>query len=517
MRYLSALLVLFCSGLLLAQNQPPVISNVQVSISQDNILQLIYDLEDAENDPVEVSFRATKKNGWSFDFNTSNATGDIGAGILPGAGKQITWDCSDYAAAASDFRLQLVAADNQPFDLSAILAEVDSSRLYGDLTFLEGTRHRTADPAHLQATKDFIHQHFEARNLDIITQEYTFGNYQASNITGRIIGTENESAIYILGSHFDCVKEGPGADDNASGVAGMLEAMRILSKYGFKKSIRFIGFDLEEEQLNGSMKYTQSGLHPEETVAGMLDFEMIGYYTEVPNTQAMPTGFNLLFPEANSKLEADQFRGNFITNVGGGFSSELAEAFENAAAQHVPGLKVITLQPSFFVPDLSRSDHASFWLKNIPAIMLTDGAEFRNHNYHTANDTLGSLNFTFMHNVVQAAIATLADLAELQHVGTWWRDTDFISATEEATGCEWSVSPNPAHQFLQINWNDCFSDGVQAELTDLTGRVRLSAKTSLTGADQALVLDLSEVGKGLYFLRIMEKDGRQSVRKVFVY
>lgn len=508
------LLFLLNSLSLFAQNQPPVISNVQVAISGGNILNLTYDLEDAESDPVEITFRATEKGGLDFNFNTSNATGDVGTGILPGQGKQLTWDFSAYATAQPEFRLQLVAADFQPLDLPALLAQVDSTRLFGDLAFLEGIRHRTAGPVHLQEVKDFIKFHFEDNGLETELQAFTFGSYQAHNIIGRLIGTENEATVYILGGHFDSVSNSPGADDNASAVAGMLEAMRILSNYGFRKSIRFIGFDLEEVQLNGSMKYVETGIKPGETVAGMIDFEMIGYYTEVPNTQTTPTGFNLLFPDAWAKLTADQFRGNFITNVGGGFSSALATAYENAATQYVPDLKVITLQPSFFVPDLSRSDHASFWLKGIPAIMLTDGAEFRNSNYHTPNDTLGSLNFTFMHNVVQAAIATLADLAEIQHVGTWWADTEFFTPTSEATGCEWLVSPNPSGRFLKISWANCQTDDLAFELMDLTGRLVQQAKIAHTVADNSFTFDLSQMERGIYFLRMNRPDGSFSTQKI---
>ena len=515
-KFIFTLFFLLGSTLLFAQNQVPTITNVQVALAGNNILTIQYDLNDAEGDASEVTFRAAAKGNLTLDYNTGNATGDLGPGIAPGPGKQIEWNFSAYATAQPDFRLQLIAEDFQPLDMATILAGVDSTRLFGDLIFLEGIRHRTAGPDHLQEVKEFIEFHFEENNVFEGYQPFTYGNYQAHNVLGRIIGMENENSVYILGGHFDTVDDSPGADDNASAVAGMLEAMRILSKYSFKKSIRFIGFDLEEVGLNGSMKYVESGIKPGENVEGMIDFEMIGYYTEEPNTQSVPSGFNLLFPDAIAKLEADEYRGNFILNVGGSFSTSLANAYENIATQYVPDLKVLTLQPGIFIPDLSRSDHASFWAKGIPAIMLTDGAEYRNPYYHTPNDTMGTLNFTFMHNVVQGAVATLAGLADIQHAGSWWMDTQFFTPTVEVAGCEWIISPNPAREYLNLSWGHCQVQEVSVQLSDQTGRVVRKAVISPAQEGNQHAIDVHELERGVYFLQLTGKEGSRT-EKIVLY
>ncbi len=514
--------IFLCTSSLAAQNLPPVISNVEINLIPDGpqkFLILSYDLEDAENDSIEISFRAGEQNGVLFNFDTENATGDVGPGILPGQGKQIIWDYSAYAHSAWGFRLQLVANDFQPVNLPYILSQVDSSRIYGDLVFLEGIRHRASGLAHLQETKSFIQAHFEENGLETYLQSFPYLGYTADNIIGRTAGTESEETVYILGAHFDTWVSAPGADDNASGVAGMLEAVRILSDYGFKKSIRFIGFDLEEQELNGSLKYVQNGIQQGESVLGMIDFEMIGYYTEVPNTQTMPAGFNLLFPQAYAQLTADEFRGNFITNVGGGISSGLAAAYEQAAQQYVPALKVLTLQPSILIPDLARSDHASFWSKNIPAIMLTDGANFRNPHYHTEGDTLGTLNLTFMYKTIQAAIATLAELAEIQHVGIWQDNiANIFSSSTETTACEWLVSPNPAERFLEIKWKDCQSGEVSLAFVDTNGRVLRQSTISPAGQQShSFTFDLAGLEQGIYFLLLRGKDGISGAQKIVLH
>lgn len=490
-----------------AQNRPPSITNVRIELAGNNILKLTYDLSDMEGDASAVTFRATQKGGLTFDYNTANATGAIGANIAPGDDKIIEWDYSAYASAMPDFRLMLVADDGQPVDIQAIVNSVDSTRLYGDLAFMEGIRHRTTGAWKLQQTKDFIRYQFQDNGLLTDSQSFTFSGYKALNIIGKRIGASEEAVTYILDGHYDSVDDAPGADDNASAVAGMLEAMRLLAPYSFKKSIKFIGFDLEEDGLVGSARYTQTGIPAGETTAGVINFEMIGYYTEAPNTQETPLGFALLFPVAYGQLEADMFRGNFITNVGGGNSTSLANSYANFAAQYVPELKVITLQPTVFVPDLSRSDHASFWAKNIPAIMLTDGAEFRNENYHTPYDKIETLNFTFMSNVVKAAIATLAELAEIQHAGAWHGDTEFFTATKETAACELSVTPNPANESLHFSL--CLPGVYDLELLDITGRSVVRQKAIERG-----ILDVSGLALGVYFLRLSGKKGNWSEQVV---
>ena len=508
------LTVLFCG----ANAQPNIsIENVVLELKPNNILSITYDLIYPTNDLAEVTFRATGAGGLLFDYNTDNATGDVGGGLSSGTELQIEWDYSAYTSITDDFRLMLVAKLNQGVDIQELVEQVDSTRLSGDMAFLEGIRHRTTGAAHLAEVQDFIRNHFLDNQLETTIETFSSGNYTAKNIIGRKIGTSDEAEVYILDGHYDSVSDSPGADDNASAIAGMLEAMRILSPYGFKKTIRFIGFDLEEAGLLGSINYVQNDIAPEENINGVLNFEMIGYYSNEPNSQDTPVGFSLLFPDAYAQLEANEFRGDFINLVANAEAQPLVTAYETALTIYVPSLNFISMEaPSnwpIVASDLGRSDHAPFWSANLPAIMLTDGANFRNPYYHTPDDTSDKLNYTFMHDVVQATIATLAEVAEIEHAATWWRDTDFATPTHETDACRFQVSPNPARDFIHIQWPDCLISNLEIELIDINGRAVKKLPQHQPG--QSRQIDVKGLEKGIYFLKITSAN-REWTEKVVV-
>ena len=492
------------------------IENVTVELLPDDVMRITYDLLYPTNDLAEVTFRAAKKGAVVFDYNTGNAAGSLGT-IGGGTGLQIEWDYSAYANGMDDFRLMLSAKLNHIVDVQALVDQVDSTRLSGDLAVLEGIRHRTAGAAHLAEVQDFIRFNFQDHELDTEVQTFQSGSYTAQNIIGRKIGMSTETEVYILDGHYDSVSDSPGADDNASAVAGMMEAMRILSPYGFNKSIRFIGFDMEEAGLIGSSNYVQNGIAVEETINGVLNFEMIGYYSSEPNSQTTPVGFGLLFPDAYVQLEANQFRGDFINLVANAPASALVQAYETAATTYVPNLNFLSIEaPSnwaIVASDLGRSDHAPFWNAGMPAIMFTDGANFRNPYYHTADDTADKLNFTFMHNIVQATIATLAEVAEIQEADIWWVDTDFFTAVDEVAECAFQVSPNPAHEFLKIEWPDCQLGNFTIDLIDINGRSVKRFFNKINQSGSFYQMDVQDLERGIYFLKISNRNG-QWARKV---
>lgn len=503
---------LLACGILLAQNQPPVLSNVEVQRSGDKILTINYDLSDAEGNACTVSLLAGDKGAAALDFNTANATGDLGTSIAPGTGKKITWDFSSHVTFdTTRLRLMLVADDLQPVDIQALVDQVDSVRLVGDLTFLEGVRHRTTGAAHLQETKDFLWFGFLDKALETTGQSFSYGGYSAQNIMGRQPGTSTNGDTYLLGGHFDTVDDAPGADDNGSAVAGMMEAMRILSQYPTKKSIKYIGFDLEEAGLIGSQRYVQEGIKADENLLGTIIFEMIGYYSEAPNSQTLPTGFNLLFPNAYAEVQSQNFKGNFITNVGKqGGSAALMQQYKTNADAFVPALRTINVEApnawQSLTPDLGRSDHAPFWVANIPAIMLTDGANFRNPNYHTPNDIVSTIDFTFMSNVVKGAVATLAQLAEVQHADSWWADLDFVNGVQSPVEtCRLKLSPNPASGSVLVEWPSCAPQLHRLSLMDAYGRKVRSTAIELGKFSHSI--DLSGLANGSYYLRLEGSQG----------
>lgn len=505
---------------LLAQNKIPVLSNVQWSVGPGSLLTLDYDLEDPDDPSVSVQFRATEKGGSIFDYDTGNAVGDVGSSVVPGNGKQIQWDFSAYTAQGMDFRLMLVADDGHPVDIQALVDQADSVRMKNDMSFLEGIRHRNTGLAHLQDTRDYIRSVFEEYQLETYLQEFPYGSYQAANIIGRKIGVTEENQVYILDGHFDSVSNSPGADDNASAVTGVLEALRLIAPYSFEKSIRFIGFDLEESGLVGSIRYVQDGIWPGENIQGVFNYEMIGYYSEIPNSQSTPAGFSLLFPDVYAELQANAFKGNFINAIGLESSLPMMNSFENAAATYVTDLYILPIKApatwQVLTPDLGRSDHAPFWSAGIPAIMLTDGAEFRNPNYHTPNDQSDVLNFTFMRQIVQASVATIAELAGIRHASTWWSDVQLSTPVKETGPCHFSIFPNPADDLVRIAWPSCKTGTIYIELLDITGtRIRAGLYQAGQVANRQL-WDVHSLEPGVYFVKITYKN-TQWVEKLLIH
>jgi len=407
-----------------AQNAVPVFSNVVAYTDSNNHqLRVYYDVNDAENDDMEVFLRVSS-NDTSFTVDVSTAYGDLGFPITSGTGYLALWNYgAGFESTINSCRIRMIADDGIDFDIQDLVDQVDSMNLINDLTWLQGIRHHTGNPTHWLATRDSIHNRFESFGLETWNHDFAFSGIAGANVVSRHPGCTNEWATIINDAHYDGIANGPAADDNGSGVVGFLEAARILSQYQFAKNLRFIGFDLEEAGLVGSARYVNSGgIQNWETIEAVLNYEMIGYYSDNDSTQIFPAGFNQLFPDAYDSMVVANWKGNFLANIANVPSQSLRETFDSAALAYVPELRVISLATpgtGILTSDLRRSDHARFWDAGIPALMLTDGAEFRNSNYHTPNDVMDSLNFTFMANNVKATLATMATLAEPMHCGVF--------------------------------------------------------------------------------------------------
>jgi len=220
------------------------------------------------------------------------------------------------------------------------------------------------------------------------------------NIIAEHRGTGESSPILELGAHYDTVNDSPGADDNASGVAAILEIARVLSAVETKRTLRFCFFALEEHGRDGSYSHVEQLRKRGEELDGAIILEMIGYATDQPDTQATPARIPLLFSPPTT--------GNFIAVVGNIRSGGLGNRFEHAAKHYVPALPYFSAnRVGGFFKDALRSDHKPYWDNGYRAIMLTDTANFRNPHYHKASDVPDTLNFDFFHRVTQAITATL--------------------------------------------------------------------------------------------------------------
>ncbi len=502
-------------GQTLGQNQVPQLANLSASIDAGaKKYTIVFDVSDLENDSLQLVLELSSDSGQNFSLSNLPMTGDFGFPIFSKNGAKIEVDMSSLPdPLPAKLTARLSAIDNQPIDYQSIVDEVDSLQLAADLDFIEGKRHRTGGPAHLQAVRDSLKNLFAGHCFAVRDQTFTaFTNYTAHNIFGRHTGFAQPKKTVVIDAHYDTVANSPGADDNGSGVVGAMEIARILGKFPTENTLQFSFFDLEESGLLGSAAYNNNatGVAADEEILGAFNFEMIGYSSDVPNSQTVPTGFNIIFPGPYSQLQANNFKGNFITNISNDISAGIETAFTAAATDFVPGLKIVTVHipgnwQNQIYADLLRSDHVSFWLKNRPAVQLTDGANFRNLCYHTACDTaVAKLNFTFMSNVVKATLAASAKMAGIRH-GSWKAiDCPFppvVGVKNELKKGAWAVFPNPASGSVFLNFGDCASKKVLVEILDNQGKTVRSAEFNapFSAAER---ISLEGISTGNYFVRM---------------
>jgi hypothetical protein len=456
--------------------------------------------------------------GETFAINTTNANGDVGFPVNPGNQKMVIWNYVSEINTDGNYKIMLIADDLQPIDIQAIVDQVDSTRLRSDLESIVGIRHRTTGAAHLQEVKDMISNQYDDYNLDVEVIPFNWNNYTAENLVGRKPGLTDETETYYVNGHFDTVDDSPGADDNGSSIAGIFEIIRVLAPFQFKKSIKFVAFDLEESGLIGSTNYVNTnGIKSYENVAGVFNFEMIGYYDNAPNSQTLPAGFNQLYPNQFNEIQNDDFRGNFITNIGIYNHPDLNSAYANAAAQYVPDLKVVSLLAidrwKTLTPDFGRSDHAPFWTKGHPALLLTDASNFRNPYYHTPNDTVGTLNFTFMSQVVKATVGALAELAEVSHSTYQMTEIEVVTSSSNFSDCDLQIFPNPISDFMRMSFPNCSHKNMAVEVINIDGKVVHSQNVDPYA--ESVEVSTENFINGTYILSI-RRDGEAIKRKVVV-
>jgi Zn-dependent M28 family amino/carboxypeptidase len=231
---------------------------------------------------------------------------------------------------------------------------------------------------------EYIERRFSSCRCVPRRQTFTYGE--------NIYCTEaSRNGMLVVGAHYDTVAGSPGADDNASGVAGLLELARLASEKPMKRTVRFVAFSLEEPPVfmtsrMGSYVHAK-GLRDEGAVLfGMVSLEMLGYYRSEKGSQLYPSSlFRLFYPD----------RGDFISFVGN-LSSRAFTLAVTKAVRECCSIPVESLNAPSLIPGVDFSDHRSFWKFGYPAFMITDTAFYRNPNYHSAGDTAETLDYAKM-------------------------------------------------------------------------------------------------------------------------
>lgn len=262
----------------------------------------------------------------------------------------------------------------------------------------------------LHAAAEFIEQEFRALGYEVESQVYEAYGIEVRNLITEQRGKDPAKPCIVLGAHYDSVIGTPGADDNASGVAGLFELASMLKSYSNNCTIKLVAFTHEEPpyfytSLMGSRQYARRLKHEGTRVQAMLCLEMIGYAGE-----QMEQEYPFLFLR---QLGGYPKYGNFIGLVSNLRSMGLLKVVREAM-RHGCNIGVESLAAPGFLPPLFLSDHSSFWRYGYPAIMVTDTAFLRNPHYHLPSDAGETLNYDFLADVVKGVYAALLELDKLQ-------------------------------------------------------------------------------------------------------
>ena len=273
---------------------------------------------------------------------------------------------------------------------------VDSQRLRRHLDMIAGERSPFSGQRHLAAVEKFIEREFASYGLAVESDYFPYGGGKFRNIIARS-GPKKDGPVIILGAHFDSVPGSPGADDNASGVAVLLEAARLLCQIErLRSQILFCAFNLEELNMIGSAALAKKLKAAGAKVEAMISLEMVGYTDPRPGRQKYPVGLSWMYPD----------RGDFIGVIGNWNSNILLRRFA-ASMRQVSGLQIETLSVpgnGMLIPAVRLSDHSPFWDLGYPALMVTDTSFYRNPYYHGPSDTIDTLDFDFMAQVCEGVI-----------------------------------------------------------------------------------------------------------------
>jgi Zn-dependent M28 family amino/carboxypeptidase len=294
--------------------------------------------------------------------------------------------------------------------IHSIASEVNIERLKSYVKAVEGLRHGWENYESLEEKAKFIEETLRSFNLKVESQEVPFHKRTYRNIIATMEGVDKEKGCILLGAHYDAAWGSPGADDNASGVAVLLEAANILSKQQLEKTIQFVAFTLEEPQpqtlnfLIGSNHFAREAKRQKRQYEAVFILESVGYTDKAEGSQMIP--FLVRIPVSK--------KGDFLGVVANRRSKDIMNAFHSVASEYVPELVVVPYKVPLsgrIIPETRFSDHASFWDHGYPALMLTDTAMFRNPHYHTHHDTHKTLDFTFIVNVTKAVVSVILKLS----------------------------------------------------------------------------------------------------------
>ena len=283
-----------------------------------------------------------------------------------------------------------------------------AKRLRAHVETLAGTigERNVFRPQGLAAARDYIETTWRAQGYEVIAQEYEVRGVVCANLEVSRTGAGRAGEIIVVGAHYDSVRACPGANDNGSGVAALLEIARRFAALTPALTVRFVAFVNEEPPFfmtrrQGSAVYARAARARGDDIRLMVSLETLGYYSDAPGSQRYPPLFRFLYPD----------RGNFLGLVSDlrsrGVMCRVAKVFRSCSdfpLQHTATLR--------WVPGVAWSDHLPFWRQGYRALMATDTAFYRYRYYHTAQDTPDKLTYPAFGQATEALGRCFAALAE---------------------------------------------------------------------------------------------------------
>lgn len=293
---------------------------------------------------------------------------------------------------------------------TGIARRADPVRLEADVRTLAETfapRHFAREE--LDRAADWIRAELEKAGGRVVEQPYDAEGHRYRNVIASFGPEEDamDGERVIVGAHYDVCDELPGADDNASGVAGLLELARLLGETkNLARRVDLVAYTLEEPpyfrtEFMGSWVHAAYMKKEGVKVRAQVTLEMIGYFSDAPKSQEFPIpALKLFYPTT----------GNSIAIIGKMGAGRLTRQIKGAM-KGASDLPVLSMNGPASVPGVDFSDHRSYWAHGYPAVMITDTAFYRNANYHTAGDLPETLNYGRMGHVVDGVYQAVLVLA----------------------------------------------------------------------------------------------------------
>ncbi len=265
-------------------------------------------------------------------------------------------------------------------------------------------------PQKLNAAAAYIESAWQGQNFAVQRQEYEARGITSANLIIEITGTSLPGEIVLVGAHYDTVPGSPGANDNGSGVASLLEISRLLAGIKPARTIRLAAFTNEEPPFflrrnMGSRIYAARCRSLDENIVAMLSLETMGYYSEIPDSQEYPFPFSFFYPHT----------ANFIGFVGNLRSRRLVNFCLATFRRTTQFPSEGTAAPGW-ITGIGWSDHWAFWREGYRAIMVTDTAFFRYEHYHTREDTHEKIDYDRLARVTKGLAAVITALANTEKI-----------------------------------------------------------------------------------------------------